>query len=949
MLELKNIVKDYVVSKDNVVHALKDISLTFPKTGLIAILGESGCGKTTLLNILGGLDKYTSGDLIIDGKSTKDFNDRDWDDYRNKKVGMIFQSYNLVPHMSNLANVELALSLAGTSQKTRSQIAFKALERVGLKDQAKKFPNQLSGGQTQRVAIARALVNNPSIILADEPTGALDSETSIQVMDLLKEISKDKLIIVVTHNRELAKQYATSIIKMADGKILENKENTEETTTIDSPKESFNLNDPSFSTEKKNKSSMSLWTAIYISLKNMLTKKGRFILTSIAGSFGIIGIALILAISNGFSLYIDNIEEETLASYPLTVDTIYFDTNHSSNTQELEKYPDSNDVYIKQSNTLYYTNNITEEYLDYVDKMDSSYYSVLQKNYALQTNIVFKNEDNGTYSYVSTSQKSLISTLTATTSSSTSSVWFELPGSKDYILDKYDLIGGKYPSSSNELILVVSNDNSLSNTTISNLGFNSSVSKLSFNEIQNKAFKIVDNDDFYKQTGTLDVTGKFMKDDVSASKFYSSISNYLTSLSSKDLTGDDLTNLLTTWKETISQYFEGETETRTINAYAKPGTKNGYKLESLYSNSSKELKIVGILRPKSSNVINVLNNGIYYTSDLIKENLETASNSSIAKDVANHLIIDNLQGNSDYLFPQTYSVYDDTPTSQIDYSSFSISTSTLTKILNHYDEIYEKLEPEEKLKLTKAINDNDYVTIITIVAPYLDEIDSTILSDLQTQVSSLLSQITTNIKSYTNYRQTLGTDKSISSLTIYPKSFETKSKILDYLNKYNENKPSSECVYCTDVAGTAFSVVENLVNVITIVLICFSSVSLIVSSVMIGIITYSSVVERTKEIGIYRAIGARKKDISRLFKTEAAFIGLFAGLVGVIFTYIACPIINAILSNVIEGINISNIAQLNLLHALVLIGISIILTYFSALVPARFAANKDPVKALRTD
>ena len=975
MLELKNIIKDYQVSKDNTVHALKDVSLKFDQTGLVAILGQSGCGKTTLLNILGGLDRYTYGDLIVDNVSTKNFTDKDWDNYRNKKVGMIFQSYNLIQHMTVAGNVELAMSLSGVDIQAKKNIAKKALIRVGLEQQMDKLPNQLSGGQQQRVAIARALVNDPSIILADEPTGALDTNTSIQIMELLEEISSSKLIIMVTHNQELANKYATRIITMSDGKILKDEKNIPENKVKKIKENPIKEELKKVKKVKKEKSSMSLLTSIGISIKNLLTKKGRTIMTSVAGSFGIIGIALILAVSNGLSMFINNMQEETLASYPVSVDETYLDTTNSSSSSDLVDYPTDENVNVVKSSYAYHVNNITDDYINYVNKMDSKYTSAIQYNYALQTNVVFKNDNNSTYSYLTTTQKSLLNSLTST------SIWNQLPSNTDFISDKYDLIKGHYPTNSNELILVVNKKNGLSESTLSSLGYSTSNSTISFDDILKKTYKLVPNDKFYTRASTpRSVEGRFMKSNeelsslgLSASEFYSTIANYLAELNASTSQAADTSKyeqMFKNWSDLIDKYFDQPT-TKEVYSYNSPVVKNdtaatSKNLKNLYEDTSlKELKVVGIIRPKDSNVVNYLSSGIYYSSSLIDEVISEASSTDIAKDCANHLVIKDGNGiisdfsstttipydEASYYFPQVYSTFDSDKDGYADplinYKSiltdselFSILEETITKIQS---------SPTDILRIREALKAGDIDKALSVLEKYTSGYTKEDLKTmLKGSISNLVSSINSALSTYMTNRKALGTDKKVSSITIYPKSFDDKSKILSYLDKYNENKSSTDQIKYTDLAGTVFSAVETMVNIVTIVLVCFSSVSLIVSSVMIGIIMYSSVIERTKEIGILRSIGARKIDISRLFKTEAVIIGFLSGLVGILFAYLIQFPLNIILENMIEGVKVSNLASLNIWHAIILILISMFLTYFSALIPARFAAKKDPVKSLRS-
>ena len=906
MLKLTNISKDYIVSKENVVHALKNINISFPDTGFVSILGPSGCGKTTLLNIIGGLDRYSLGDLIVNNTSTKDFTDHDWDDYRNKKTGIVFQSYNLIPQMSILSNVELALSLSGVERRVRKITALEALKDVGLEKEVDKRPNQLSGGQMQRVAIARAIVNNPSIILADEPTGALDSKTSIQVLNILAELAKEKLVIMVTHNSELAYQYSNRIIKMHDGEIVSDEENKPSVELVPS-KEKETINpDYTFiesltsekisnalnlsSKKKQKKSSMSLKTAISISCQNLKTKKGRTIMTSIAGSIGIIGVALILAISNGFNKFVNNMQTEVLASAPISIEEMYLDPSSLANMagSDLEEYPDSSEVNVHRSNFSFSTNNITEEYVEYVKSMDESYYSSIQTNYALQTNIVAKNGNN--YSILETKQDSVMESLVS------SSYWKELPDNDEFVLQEYDLLEGKYPENKNELVLIVDSTNSVSESTLESLGFDTTNDTISFLNVINKEYSKVTNNNYYVKQGSIEVTGRFVKspevlknENINLSKLLEDLINMLTAMS--EMTPEGILKAGQIAQEIQTTYFEAEESTRVVSSYQSvqelfTGEALNSKLEELYNNGEK-LKIVGILRPKEGSMFPLLSEGVYYTHDLIYSTLEEARNSEVGKEQSNHLVLEKTNIlNNEVLLPQVYSTNSSTPVKNLDYSILS---------------------------------------------------------------SSLFSNLNSVIQDYIEERRLYGTDEVISSITIYPRSFDAKGQILNYLDKWNSDHPDQDPIVYTDLAGTLFSALEIMVDVISAVLIAFSSISLVVSSVMIGIIMYSSVIERTKEIGILRSIGARKKDISRLFKTEATIIGFFAGVFGVLVTVLLCIPANMIFNYLFPDMGLGSLASLNPLHAILLILVSMLLTYISALIPARAGAKKDPVKALRTE
>jgi putative ABC transport system permease protein len=896
MLKLEKITKDYILGKNLSVPALKGIDLEFPKQGFAAILGQSGCGKTTLLNIIGGLDRYTKGDLKIDGKSTSQFKDKDWDNYRNKKIGMVFQSYNLISHMTVVGNVEIAMTLSGVSRSKRHERAIKALDSVGLASEIDKKPNQLSGGQMQRVAIARAIVNNPNIILADEPTGALDTKTSIQIMNILEELSKDKLIIMVTHNRNLAFSYATRVIEMSDGlvikdssndpkykKLIEKKENKEEEekeikdnsyTMVESDFNAKLANELAKEKNKgKNKTSMSFGTALSISGRNLKTKKGRTIVTAIAGSIGIIGVALVLAISNGFSNYISNLESETLATFPVSIEeyTYDFSTVSDDYTDDSVAFPDDHDVVVSEPRSAsFHVNNITDDYLSYVDAMDTDLTSAIQYGYSLSSNVLTQNSDTGVVSSIKTAQSSLIESYTST------AYWNQLPDSEDFILSQYDLIEGTYPAAEDEVVLVVDEYNSMYSSTLEQLGYSADADTISVEDILSHTFKLIPNDDYYTQNAvTKDVSGYFLKSNEqlkSEGLSVSDITSYLTSLATEVSADDPDIDLISETANNIMNYFEYDGTGRTIHSFSAPTSE---VKKTLFENNGTTLKVSGILRPKESTVTSVLSSGIYYTKALVETQLSVDSTSEIATDYANHLVINNL----------------------------TTADASVYNVIDNCDEIE----------------------------------------------ASTITEILENITNYLSYRKVYGTDIFVTSITIYPTSFDNKKEILAYLDLYNVGKSTADKVTYTDLAGEITSSLETLVNIISSVLIAFASISLVVSSVMIGIITQTSVIERTKEIGILRAVGARKKDVSRLFEAEATIIGILAGVVGVGFTYLVSPIINVIINNLNPNFDTGNIASLLPSHALILIGISVVLTFIASLVPARIAAHKDPVVALRTE
>lgn len=753
MLTIKNIYKSYG-KKDNKYPALKDISLSFRPSEFVAILGPSGSGKTTLLNILGGLDHYDAGDLIINGKSTKKFKDKDWDSYRNKSIGFIFQSYNLISHISILSNVEMCLTLRNLSKSEAKKRAIEALERVGLIDHLHKKPNELSGGQMQRVAIARALVNNPDIILADEPTGALDSKTSTQIMELIKDISKEKLVIMVTHNEELANIYANRIIKLSDGVIVS-----------DSNPYSEKEQDSTYTLPK---TKMSLLTALGLSLNNIKTKKGRTLLTSFAASIGIIGISLVLALSNGFQKQIDKFERETLANMPIYImpeaTSFQDELNTAFDMTEEEEYPTDNKIRSYTTDTAsYHTNIITDEYLEYIKKLDDKYINGIGYGYRTNMNVLVKNNKVEKFpNYF------LDSNLIG-------------EASLDILTENYDLLEGKYPENKNEVILLVDTYNRLSTNLYKALGLSSNNT---FADICGKELKIVNNNDYYQEAGNI-----FLEN-------------------------------------------------------------NDYS--SLWDNQNNvSIKITGVIRAKKDATA-----AIYDESSILTYN-------ELLEDFINNNI------NSEIIVKQKNS-----------------NTNVLTGL-----EFENDSEKEEAIR-------------------------------------------------------SLGGNKIPASIAIYPNDFTSKDEILTYLDKYNETKEEKDKIIYTDYAKTMTELSSGIMNGITLVLIGFSSVSLVVSSIMISIITYISVLERTKEIGILRSLGARKKDISRVFNAETTIIGFISGLLGVLIAYILTFTINIIIENATK---LNNVASLSPTHAILMISISIIITVIGGLIPAKMASKKDPVVALRTE
>ncbi|MDE8228232.1 ABC transporter ATP-binding protein/permease [Erysipelothrix rhusiopathiae] len=763
MLKLDKITKKY-----GDVEALKGVSLTFRKNEFVSILGPSGCGKTTMLNIIGGLDRYTSGDLNISGISTKNYKDRDWDSYRNSSVGFVFQSYNLIPHLTVLQNVELSLKLSGISKKEGEARARTALEKVGLVDHLNKKPNQLSGGQMQRVAIARAIVNDPEIILADEPTGALDSKTSVIIMDLLKEIAQDRLVIMVTHNAELAHEYSNRIVELLDGQII-------------SDSNPFNADINSEKLAKRKRTKMPYMTALGLSGKNLWAKKGRTVLTSFAGSIGIIGIALILALSSGLSNSINKMQSDTLATSPITIGSSDFDFSGpvvTEDTTDMNEFPTDSklQIYEPKVQTNVITNNITQEYIDHVNKLDSDKYISIQYIHKANMNMIRKSGDK--YVHVQSS----------------SSHMGELLDNEDFNNNQYDILEGRMPKGDNEMILVVDNYNRIAKETVKELGLGDLGDKVDLKSLVGQEFKLIQNNDYY------------VKDEFGL------------------------------YREASQQNYE-----------------------TIYgSDKAKTLSIVGVMRQKEDSSFQMYQPGLYYRSDLVKSFIKDSTDSEVVKaqkEVGKEYSVVSGMGFEGHPFKEADALYQD----------------------------------------------------------QLEE---------------------------------LGSSSLPRNISIIPADFEAKKEIRSHLDDYNTDKKDADKITYSDMSEMITGVMETVVNTISYVLIGFSSISLVVSSLMIGIITYVSVIERTKEIGVLRSLGARKKDISRVFNAETFLIGFVSGTLGIVVTYLLTFPINAIIYNLTKT---ENIAVVNPLHAVILIIISIILTSISGVIPSRMAAKKDPVIALRSE
>lgn len=885
MLKLINITKDYPVANHQV-HALKGISITFRDNEFVSILGPSGCGKTTLLNIIGGLDHYTSGDLFIDQISTKEFNDRDWDSYRNHRIGFVFQSYNLIPHQTILENVELALTIAGIGKEERLQRAKEVLDKVGLKNEYHKKPNQLSGGQCQRVAIARALVNNPDILLADEPTGALDSTTSIQIMELIKEISKDRLVIMVTHNPDIAKKYSSRIVQLLDGKITADSNPVLENELIVKKEEKV--------IEKKSK--LSFWTAFKLSARNLRSKLKRTILTCVAGSIGIIGVATVLSVSTGVRSYINDMQEDMLSGNPITISETGMNLESllsmtDTSTQEEALKDSIEDGYINVNRFIEYLvsqtgsldafriqNEFSEEYLQFLQNMPKEYYAAIATYYGIDVkNNIYTNIQLQGYEEKIMSLNSIITTYTSMLNQTELKEYSSLVGmvtnninqavnNNDFIATQYDIISNpkesKFAEEANEIMLVVNDDQELTDLILAQLGYYTQ------EEFLNIIYKAIDSE------------------------------KYDPSLDKNQFSYDELLNKTFIYypNDTIFKQTEPSSPLFSLNPftyqpYAEKSWENGI-----------ELKITAILKPKENVSYGCLSSGIYYTPALTQK-----------------IIMDNVQ-------------------SQI----------------VHY------LNENEEEAFTSMNYNGTNIGIIYDYSYYFEDREYTETGFVgnTSSLSSLMGTITgQNNPIYTLTLRELGGCNLPSDIHIYPTNFELKDQVTAYLDQWNGDKtltfdnitltPEERAtITYSDNLAVMISLIDNMINIVTIALIAFTALSLVVSTVMIAIITYVSVIERVKEIGVIRSLGGRKKDVSRLFNAETFIIGGFSGLIGIGVTYILSGIINLIVGHLA---NISAIAILPFYVAIIMVLLSILLTLISGLIPALIASKKDPVEALRSE
>ncbi len=1002
MLQLKNITKNYDVGDNEAVKALRGVNIEFRRNEFVSILGQSGCGKTTLLNIIGGLDRYSDGDLIIDGRSTKEYNDRDWDSYRNHSIGFVFQTYNLIPHQTVLANVELALTLSGVSRAERKKRAVAALEKVGLKDQINKKPNQMSGGQMQRVAIARALINDPEILLADEPTGALDSETSVQIMELLKEVANDRLVIMVTHNPELAEQYSTRIIRLLDGQVIG------DTNPYDSSSEAevTATEAPAKKTAKKEKgTSMSFFTALSLSLNNLMTKKGRTFMTSFAGSIGIIGIALILSLSSGFQAYIDKVQEDTLSSYPITINaeemdmSVLFqsmaDNKIDRENREKDKVYANTDMY-DMMNAMFNSEakqNDLKSFKAWIDSGKSEltkYTSAIQYGYATNLNVYVSDTSNGVLAAndyealftdiagqgQETGMEGMVSMMSASSPIKVFSEMIKGPDGQainDLIYEQYELIDNDtmhWPVNKNQVVMVVNEHNEIQESLLYALGL------LDRKELGELFRQIMSGN---KTEENVEITTNWTYDDLVGMKYKLILPT--DKFKGVDTDGD---GKLDRWVDMSKD-----------EAFMK-----------LLLASADELEVVGIIRPKEDAVSTALKNtAVAYTSELTDWYLQKISESEMIKYQQAHPETDVLTGlpfmtaspETDALKAEDFKAWVatlDTAKKVEVYSHIAVTpdNATLQKLVN--DELVKyadrtaqealliniytqsqstEMSEESVREMLASMSDEQLYELIknTVTAMVKQQYAAAAGQQLATMTpeqmaGALDAMVTTSEEgalsdlydltvdlrySNTSLKENLKkmgfSDKDDpSSVNIYASTFENKDKIADVIAKYNQGLPEDAQITYTDYVALMMSSVSTIIDIISYVLIAFVSISLVVSSIMIGIITYISVLERTKEIGILRSIGASKKDISRVFNAETLIVGFVSGMMGIIVTIL----LNIPISLIVESFtDIGGLSSLPVGGAIILVVISMTLTIIAGFIPSKVAARKDPVVALRTE
>ena len=933
MLRLKEIVKDYETGGEKV-HALKGVSINFRSNEFVSVLGQSGCGKTTLLNIIGGLDQYTSGDLAIKGKSTKKYKDKDWDAYRNHSIGFVFQSYNLIMHQSVLSNVELALTLSGVSKSERRRRAKEVLEKVGLKNQMTKKPNQLSGGQMQRVAIARALINDPEILLADEPTGALDTETSVQIMDLLKEIADDRLVIMVTHNPELAENYSTRIIKLLDGEVVDD---SNPYTDEEAEKISYEEGD-----KKKNKKNrMSYFTALGLSFNNLLTKKGRTILTAFAGSIGIIGIALILSLSSGFRKYISSVEQDTLSTYPLEITDESVDRSamfsmllgndmKSSEEHDMDKVY-SNNFVGDYMNTLMSEVKINDmiSFMDYIENGDGKdikkYASDVMYTYGIKVNAYLPDTDKDIYQVnpgtvmdkIGLGSMAEMSQYNIGSSVDMTSVWSEIIENQDLLNEQYDVIAGRWPENYDELVLVVTENNEITDYELYTLGLR-------------------------------DV--KELQDMVAAS-----LKGEIVTYPNTSYTYDELLNLTYKVIPTSDYYAYDEAQ----GCYVDMSDDYNFLKDKI--DNGIEVKVVGIVRPNEDAAVHSIMTTIGYKHALAQKLMDMARESDIGKEQLANPDINVFTG---YEFGADINAEkeDDAEKMMQELAkqiAEQFGVSDLSEVPDEQIFAYmHSVEPAQAMMILAVLPEDKQAAYMSSLseeemAEFMAAMDAANENAQgMSQSMSLTALKKAEDATYEDNLTTIGIayENDPKSIKIYPKDFDSKEKIIDIIDDYNEKVRAAgeedKEISFEDMIGTMMSSVSTIINAISYVLIAFVAISLVVSSIMIGIITYISVLERTKEIGVLRSIGASKKDISRVFNAETIIVGFIAGVIGIVVTIILNVPINKIIKNV-SGLN--HISRLPIDGAIILIIISVVLTMIAGLIPSRVASKKDPVVALRTE
>ena len=886
MLQLKNITKDYKVG-DEKVHALKGVSIDFRESEFVSILGQSGCGKTTLLNIIGGLDRYTEGDLIIGGKSTKEFKNADWDTYRNHSIGFVFQSYNLIPHQTVLANVELALTLSGVSKTERRQRAKDALVKVGLGDQLKKKPNQMSGGQMQRVAIARALVNEPDILLADEPTGALDSETSVQIMELLKEISKDKLIIMVTHNPELAEKYSNRIIRLLDGRVVDDTNPYDRNVVEPIEKKKAGK-------EKKiKKPSMSYFTALSLSLNNLMTKKGRTFMTSFAGSIGIIGIALILSISSGAQLYIKSVEEETLASYPIAIERNAMDMSPMMTSMMKDNTSDGNDDGKVHSNnimgsmvntmlTQLKSNDLKsfKTYLENDGKEINDYVSDIKYGYSTPLNIFRNDKDKGIiqvnpstlFEDMGMTNAMYDSQLMSNVVSSSYDTWTELLDNDKLLNEQYKVLAGRMPNAYNEVVVMVNKDNEISDYSLYCMG-------------------LMDSEEL------INAVKSAMSNNNEKVEFTSKLQTY---------TYDELLGLEFRLV-TNPEFYEKEN-----GVWIDKSDDKIYMTKVV--EDAEPIKVVGIIKPEENSIMSSSSSSaIGYTHELTEYLVNKVNDSEVVKEQENSPDTDIFTG-----------------------KEFAKDEDKKTLTMEDIQAYIAALPQEQQAQVMAQLQQAQQMGMTE-----------------QQIVDAFSQQMNTESDATYDGNMTLLGVASLdepSRINIYPKDFDSKEKIEQIISDYNDKVKADGNenlkIEYTDIVGLMMTSVSTIIDAISVILIAFVAISLVVSSIMIGIITYISVLERTKEIGILRAMGASKRDISRVFNAETLIVGFAAGAIGIGVTLLLLIPANAIVYNLT---GISGMCVLPWQGAVILVIISMLLTLIAGLIPSHYAAKKDPVLALRSE